>query len=205
MKYTIRCVLCGAYGENAYLLLPEGRRDCLLIDPGDNLPGLEEALAGLSLRGILLTHGHFDHMLSAEPLQRISGAKVYVAREDGELLSDAYKCAYDAACSALPCPENLAWEPLSENLSLCGMTFSVLPTPGHTEGSVCFYDSENALLFAGDTLFRGGFGRMDLYGGSRNKMLASLNRLFALPEATRVFSGHGEETTIGEEKRRYRL
>ena len=106
MKYEIKPVLCGLYQENAYLLCPEGTRDALLIDPGDDLNALKRALeaSGRTLRAILLTHGHFDHMLAAQPLSRITGAPVYVHPLDQEMLCDEDKNAYDPGCASLPCP-----------------------------------------------------------------------------------------------------
>ena len=207
MKYTIQTIVCGAYQNNAYLVCPEGARDAFLIDPGDDLSALKRALAasGRMLRGILLTHGHFDHMLSAQPLALLTGAPVYIHSGDAALLSDARLNAYDASCAGQRCPEDLETEPLGEEIEICGVKLKVLHTPGHTEGSVCFYDAENALLFSGDTLFCAGFGRIDLPGGSARHMRASLRALFELPGDTRVLPGHGCETGIAAERARYRL
>ena len=207
MKYTIQTIVCGAYQENAYLLCPEGRTEAVLIDPGDDLTALRRALSasGRRLGGILLTHGHFDHMLSAAPLAGESGAPVYLHPGDAELLCDPERNAYDPGCATQPCPTEMETAALGEEVALCGLRFSVLSTPGHTQGSVCFYDAENATLFSGDTLFCAGFGRMDLYGGSPAQMRTSLRSLFELPEDTQVCCGHGPMTGIQAEKRRYSL
>ena len=207
MKYEIKPVLCGLYQENAYLLCPEGTGDALLIDPGDDLNALKRALeaSGRTLRAILLTHGHFDHMLAAQPLSRITGAPVYVHPLDQELLCDEDKNAYDLNCASLPCPADFEAEELEDEIEVCGLRFRVLHTPGHTRGSVCYYDAENGILFSGDTLFCAGFGRMDLYGGSPAQMRTSLRSLFELPEDTQVCCGHGPMTGIQAEKRRYSL
>lgn len=207
MKYEIKPVLCGLYQENAYLLCPEGTKDALLIDPGDDLNALKRALeaSGRTLRAILLTHGHFDHMLAAQPLSRITGAPVYVHPLDQELLCDEDKNAYDPGCASLPCPADFEAEDLEDEIEVCGLRFRVLHTPGHTRGSVCYYDEENGILFSGDTLFCAGFGRMDLYGGSPAQMRTALRSLFELPEDTQVYCGHGPMTSIQAEKRRYSL
>ena len=207
MKYEIKPVLCGLYQENAYLLCPEGTGDALLIDPGDDLNALKRALeaSGRTLRAILLTHGHFDHMLAAQPLSRITGAPVYVHPLDQELLCDEDKNAYDPNCASLPCPADFEAEELEDEIEVCGLRFRVLHTPGHTRGSVCYYDAENGILFSGDTLFCAGFGRMDLYGGSHRDMRNSLRALFALPGEIRVLPGHSCETRIDAERARYHL
>ena len=207
MKYTIHPLSCGMYQENCYMLCPEGTKDAVLIDPGDDLSLLKRSLseAGRSLKAILLTHGHFDHMLAAQPLSRITGAPVYIHEADMDMLCDEKKNAYNAMCSSLPSPVDLLADPLEDVITVAGVTFGVLHTPGHTKGSVCFYDRENAVLFSGDTLFCAGYGRMDLYGGSPTQMRESLRRLFRLPGETRVCCGHGCDTTIAMERQRYNL
>jgi glyoxylase-like metal-dependent hydrolase (beta-lactamase superfamily II) len=155
---------------------------------------------------VLLTHGHFDHIMAAGEMARDFNAPVYVGAEDAEMLNDITKSDYTGmlglgqadwpAIDATPFPESL---------QACGMDFTVLSTPGHSRGSVCLYLEDEAVLFSGDTLFRAGYGRLDLYGGKMGAMLRSLKGLFTLPGAVRVYPGHGEATTIGEEKARYRI
>ena len=207
MNYTIHTLPCGMYQANCYMLCPEGSKDALLIDPGDDLSMIKRTLSaeGRTLKAILLTHAHFDHMLSAQPLSRITGAPVYIHEGDMIMLCDEQKNAYNAMCSTQPSPVDLLADPLEDVVTVAGITLGVLHTPGHSKGSVCFYDQQNGRLFSGDTLFCAGYGRMDLYGGSAAEMRASLRRLFALPGDTRVYPGHGCETTIAMERQRYKL
>ena len=199
----IRALPCGAYQTNAYLVCPDGRGDAFLIDPGDDLSALKAAIAesGRTLSAILLTHGHFDHMLAAAPLQKETGAEVYVSEKDAELLTNPVKNAFNPEVSVLKLPERIDIEPLEDEISVCGVNLSVIPTPGHTRGSVCFYDAAGRILFSGDTLFCGAFGRTDFPGGSMNEMVKSLKRLDTLPSDTLVFPGHMQFTEIGEEQR----
>lgn len=205
MTVNIQMIPCGSYQANAYLVALEAREDCVLIDPGDDLKRLEKALEGRTLGAILLTHGHFDHILSAQPLTEATGARVYIHPEDEEMLSDMDKSAYDTAATYLPPPTRLKAEPMGEALEVCGLRFDVLHTPGHSRGSVSLYLREAGELFTGDTLFEAGYGRMDLHGGDPRQMLDSLKKLFALPGETRVWPGHGGPTTIARERARYRL
>ena len=206
MTIKIRAVSCGMIQENAYVVRAEGRDDCVVIDPGDDFPALKRAVGESRLAAILLTHGHFDHTLGAARLAAETGAPVYIRPEDTDMLNDAELNGYAGLMGALSMPgPALNALPLGEALSAAGMAFRVLHTPGHSRGSACLHLPEEGALFSGDTLFRDGYGRMDLYGGDPDQMVRSLRRLFALPAETRVYPGHGGATTIGAEAARYRL
>lgn len=206
MSINIKSVCCGMIQENAYIVSVEGRGDCVVVDPGDEYEKLKAALGELRVGAILLTHGHFDHLMAAGEMAEEYGAPVYAAEADFEMLNDAAINGYANLIGV----NRVDWVPITavpygEALSACGLDFSVLPTPGHSRGSVCLYLKNEGVLFSGDTLFRAGYGRLDLHGGNMNSMIQSLKGLFALPGEVRVYPGHGGATTIGEERARYRL
>lgn len=207
MNVTVQGIPCGAYEANAFLICAPNREDCILIDPGDDLERLRTAIArsGRTLVAILLTHGHFDHILAVSPLAKETGATVYIHEGDMEMLNDSILNSYNAMVCVLPAPGDIIAEPLEETLETAGVHIRVLNTPGHSRGSCCFYLEEEKLLFSGDTLFYEGFGRMDLHGGSPAQMRESLRRLFELPGEVKVYCGHGASTTIAVERARYRL
>ena len=206
MAIEIKNVVCGGIGENAWIVRAGGRDDCVVVDPGDEYPKLARAIGGLRVAAILLTHGHFDHIMAAGELQRASGAPAYVSAGDAEMLDDPRKNGLLSLMgeAAMTGPA-ISASTFDETLSVAGLDFDILPTPGHSKGSVCLYLESEGTLFSGDTMFQAGFGRMDLYGGSPLQMRDSLKRLFALPGEVRVFPGHGGTTTIGAERSRYRL
>ena len=207
MSVTIRTVPCGAYLANAYIVYKEDSSECVLVDPGDDLQALLKAIGttGHRLAAILLTHGHFDHILAAGPLAKETGAQVYIHEGDLEMLTDESKNAYMADVSTLPPPRDILAVEFEDTLDVAGMHFEILHTPGHSKGSSCIYMPEEKTMFSGDTLFQAGVGRMDLYGGSPMQMRASLRRLFAMEPGIAVYPGHGGFTTIAAERTRYNV
>ena len=205
MAINITRLTLGTYQENAFIVSAEGRDDCVVIDPGDGLGALRRAIGAKKLAAILITHGHFDHTLAAPGLAAEYGAPVYIHPEDREMLTDETLNAYDPWAAHLPSPRNVETVDFGESLSVAGLDFQILHTPGHSRGCVCLYLPGEATLFSGDTLFEAGYGRMDLFGGNVDDMRASLKKLFALPGEIKVWPGHGDETTIARERARYRL
>lgn len=185
----------GAYGANCCLVY-DGQNNAAVIDPGDEADRILTKIAELSLnvRAVLLTHTHFDHIGAAARLQRELAAPVYVHADDVRGLTNAQYSVMPLADS--PIADHLLKD--GDTVTVGDITFTVMHTPGHTVGSVC-YRCEN-VLFAGDTLFAGSIGRTDFAGGDFSVMRRSLKRLASLPDDTQVIPGHGEETTIGFEK-----
>ena len=187
--------------NNAYLVVDEGSRQAAAIDPGlgaKDLLARAESL-GCKIVTILNTHGHPDHTADDGPLKAATGAKVAIFEVDAYRLDRNTKESRWFLPAPPPpvAPDLLLKEGTS--VPVGGITLVTMHTPGHTEGSCCFYDAANGLLFSGDTLFAGSCGRTDTLGASPAKMKASLQRLAELPPATRVLPGHGRETTIARE------
>jgi hydroxyacylglutathione hydrolase len=205
----IQTIVCGAYEENAYLALPDASDEAFLVDPGDDLPALKDAVArsGRKLSHVLLTHGHFDHALSADALRRDAGCSVMIGEKDARMLGDkAYSQYNPAAAEApfMPFAADAFYPADGAVMDVCGVRLRVIHTPGHTPGGVCLYAEEEKTLFSGDTLFAHGFGRTDMAGGSMEQLLLSLRKLFLLPEDTRVLPGHMEEALMRDILEAYR-
>ena len=205
MRVNIQAVSCGIIQENAYIVSRDGRDDCVVIDPGDDFAKLQKALGDRPVGAILLTHGHFDHILAAGPLSEATGAPVYIHAADAEMLNDSVLNGYAGLMGGFVQGPEVKAEALSGRFEACGLAFDVLHTPGHSKGSVCLYLKDEGVLFSGDTLFEAGYGRVDLHGGDMRAMLNSLKALFELPGETAVYPGHGGPTTLAREKARYRL
>lgn len=187
--------------NNVYLVVDDASHQAAVIDTG---LGSKEILAkaeslGATVAFILNTHGHPDHTADDGPLKAATGAKL------GIFEVDAYRLDRNAKESRwfLPAPPpSVAADLLLKEgttVKVGSITLETLHTPGHTEGSCCFYDEADGILFSGDTLFAGSCGRTDTLGASPAKMKASLVRLAQLPPETRVLPGHGPSTTIGQE------
>lgn len=207
----IRQLELGQLQANAYLVWREGRDDCFIIDPGDDLETIEReiALSGRRLTDILLTHGHFDHMLAAAPLAKSHSARIHIHPYDAHMLLVSGASLYNPAWCRLPFVSIEADSPYPVTdgdwqIEVCGVRFTGFRTPGHTPGSVCLLNEEHKALFTGDTLFSYSYGRTDFPGGSNEEMAASLTRLLGMDRALTAYSGHGEADSMDAIARRWR-
>ena len=187
----VHALTLGAYQTNCYIIHETDSKTCCVIDPGYEPEEVLDAAdeLGLTVEAILLTHGHFDH---------VGGVKT-IAAETG---CDVYICADDLSLPPMMTAGALYYTKTygeGDTLHLAGLEISILHTPGHTPGSVCLL--VNDTIFSGDTLFSGSCGRTDLPGGSWATILKSLRRLRELETNYRVCPGHGESTTLAQEKR----
>ena len=204
MKHAIiEQKVLGMVSTNTWFLKNKETGALLIIDPADQPLLIQQKITAMEGKpeAILLTHGHFDHMMAADAVRSMYGIPVLALEEEKNLLENP---GYNLSGSwAAPCSLQAdRWLKAQEILELAGFTIRVLHTPGHTQGSCCYYLEEEGVLFSGDTLFAGSVGRTDFPTSSTRQMMNSVHMLLEqLPGETKVFSGHGEETTIAYEKR----
>jgi hydroxyacylglutathione hydrolase len=198
----IETITVGAFEVNCYILHGTGNR-VLIADPGDEAERILDILAAqnLSVSAYLLTHGHADHLSALAPLVQRFPAPVCMHPSDAAWAFSArnqippfYTVPQAPSASIRDLRNGSTWDD-------AGLQYTVLETPGHTPGGVCFYFSPSRTLITGDTLFAGSVGRTDLPGGDAAMLQISLARLKVFTDEVRVYPGHGPATTIGQEKK----
>ena len=188
---------------NCTILGDEMSKEAIVVDPGDNIPTILARLArhGLTVKQILVTHAHIDHIAGAQQLKAVTGAPILYNQADLPLVAMMEVQAgwlQTATPDVRPPDDDLAD---GKVVAITGLKVEAIHTPGHTEGSTSLYIPAHNLLLAGDTLFNGTVGRTDLPGGNAGKLIRSIqSRLMPLPDATVVVAGHGAGTTIGQER-----
>ena len=197
-----QCVL-GQVFTNCYFLKNKETGELLIVDPGDYAEKVCQKVALMQGKpvGILLTHGHFDHIMAVKEVKEKYQIPVYACMQEEAMLAEPtinMTAVYGSACSIKP--DVLLDD--GQIFEAAGFSIQMFHTPGHTKGSCCYYIKDEGVLFSGDTLFCGSVGRTDFPGGSSAEIVRSLHKLVdTLPEDTEVFPGHDTSTTIGYEKR----
>ncbi len=188
---------------NCSVIGDEQTKEAMVIDPGDEIEHILSIVQqhGLTVKQIVITHAHIDHVGGAMKLKQATGAPILLNQNDCALLK---MLDMQAAWIGMQSPGAVAIDSsisTGDKVSAGNVVADVLHTPGHTEGSVCLYFESEKKLIAGDTLFAGSIGRTDLPGGSYGKIMQSLlGPVLALPDETIVVPGHGPLTTIGDER-----
>ena len=188
---------------NCTLLANMESLEAIVVDPGDEIADILARLARhhLTLKQIIVTHAHIDHIGGAAQLKRVTGAPVLFHQADLPILD---MLEMQAGWLGIPTPEKVVLDQSANDgmaTGIPGLEAEVIHTPGHTPGSICLLFPKQELLLAGDTLFAGSVGRTDLPGGDTSTLLHSIHtRVLLLPERTLVVPGHGEETTLGHER-----
>jgi len=185
--------------SNSYIVWLEGSSEGVVVDCGDEAPRIAGVLAayGLEPKALLLTHGHLDHTGGVKAFVERFPIPFYMHADEIPIFKTIREQGALFGMLIGEPPEAKDFLSDGANFTAAGLDFSVLHTPGHTPGSLCFLTG--GMLFSGDVLFQGAVGRTDLPGGSSKQLMASLERLKALPPETIVFPGHGPSTTVREE------
>lgn len=191
----------GPLEENTYVIADEATKEAIVIDPGDESDRLIDFIKdkGLQAKSIICTHAHFDHVGATGDIKKATGGKILIHRKDMEV----YETAKDQAAfwgydiDDIPQPDGFLDE--GDDIRLGNLNFKVMHTPGHSPGGICLYGE--GILLTGDTIFKGSVGRTDFPGGSAEELKKSFRRLLELPEDTKIYSGHGPDTSVGIEKK----
>lgn len=192
----------GSLGTNSYIVYDEETKEAVLFDPADNAPALLDKLHRLEvcLKYIVITHAHCDHIAALDKVKLETGAKICIGKDDSAALNDAglSLCIYFRQ-NAPQCKADIEIND-GDAINVGNTKMEFIHTPGHTRGGICtIFDN---VLISGDTLFFESVGRSDFPGGSTSTLLNSIKeKLFVLPDDTKVYPGHGDATTIGHEKK----
>lgn len=198
----IQRFIIGPIETNCYLVYDENKKLGILIDPAVFEQKILDFIKkeNLKIEYILLTHGHFDHTSGADAFAKKLGAKICLHQDDLLLTRGLAR-----SVGRIWGYKSKSFQPDiflndGQKFKVGDLEFEVIHTPGHSEGGVCFYFEKQKVIFSGDTLFAGSYGRTDLPGGDEEKIFESIKKLLKLPPETKVYPGHGEETKVGEER-----
>lgn len=201
--FRMEAMRLGPVQTNCYLVWNDDSRDAFIIDPADQAKGIAMRLRqnNLTLKAILLTHGHFDHMMAVPELKKLTGAAVYAGEKERAVLLDAQTNLSGGWMNTPVTFEADVYVKDGQELEIAEFPIRVIETPGHTCGGVSYYLGEEEVLFSGDTLFRGSYGRTDLETGNPEALLKSIRtKLLVLPPKTKVYPGHDAPTDIAFER-----
>ena len=200
----IQSLCLGMVQTNCYILMNADTKEAVIVDPPENADAIERRVTVMGAKpvAVLLTHGHFDHIMAAKEIRERYGIPVYAHEKEESLLEDpSLNLSVMAGTGSYSMKADVLVKDGDEP-EIPGFNVKVLHTPGHTAGSCCYYFPEDKVLISGDTLFYGSCGRTDFPTSSGRDMRESLRRLVnELPEDTAVYPGHDSQTTIANEKR----
>lgn len=200
MSITVKSIPLGPVSANTHILIDTATGECAVIDAGDFNDELKRGLDGRKVRYILLTHGHFDHILGVHDLKEYTGAQVMIHSLDAPCLSNSHTSLAEwGGCEQ----KNVTADRLlseGDTIMLGETQIKVMHTPGHTPGGVCYIIESEKTIFTGDTLFSLTAGRTDLIGGDDFMLISSLKRIAVLDGDYKVYTGHNRSTTLDYER-----
>lgn len=198
----IRVLELGPLGTCCYIVIDENTNMCAVIDPADDLQTIisETEKKGLKIEKILLTHMHFDHIGALNELADVTGAEIYIGVNDADGLISPFLNLSQTFGQPLVCTHPVKRVCEGDIISVGTLQLSVMHTPGHTQGSVCYLNNAEKVVFSGDTVFCQSIGRTDFPGGSYSQIMTSLERILSLDENFVLYPGHGPHTTVADEK-----
>ncbi|SEW24328.1 Glyoxylase, beta-lactamase superfamily II [[Clostridium] fimetarium] len=202
-KIRIITKVLGSVSTNCYFIVNVSTKDTIIIDPADSPATIKSVISenGLKPQAILLTHGHFDHILAANQIKEKFNIPVIACDKEKNIIENS---SFNLSSSFGANVQLKADEYVQDGtlLNIAGFSIKVIHTPGHTEGSVCYYFLNEDILISGDTLFNESVGRSDFPTGSASQLIRSVKeKLLILPGKTIVYPGHGDSTTIEYEKK----
>lgn len=199
----IERLVVGQLATNCYLVWDEKTQEAIIIDPGDAADFIIRKIQDFNLKPklIIVTHGHFDHVLAAAELKLVFQVPFLMNKKDLAILKRMKESTryFTGIIPDLPPPRVDKFIKEGDIIKFGKENLKVIETPGHSPGGVALYNRGEGVLFSGDTLFQQGVGRTDFSYASEKDLIKSIKKLFKLPPQTKVYPGHGEETTIGEE------
>ena len=201
-QIEIKSMTLGMVATNCYLIINKETKEALLIDSADNALRISNVIEEnvCTLKAILLTHGHFDHIMALNELKKRYNVPVYAHEEEEDVLKQS-SLNMSGMIGQIYTTQADIYVKDGEHLKLAGLDIIVLHTPGHTKGGVCYYLPEEKVLMSGDTLFHCSIGRTDFPTGSMSQLVRSVKeQLFVLPDDVQVYPGHDSVTSIGYEK-----
>jgi glyoxylase-like metal-dependent hydrolase (beta-lactamase superfamily II) len=197
----IKRLAVGPLETNAYIVADEETKQAIIVDPGDEPDRILDEVKSDNLKAesVICTHAHFDHIGATGDIKKETGARIFLHKSDLE----TYDLAKDQASfwgysmDELPQPDDFIDE--GDEVKVGNLCFKVMHTPGHSKGGICLYGE--GVIITGDTIFQGSVGRTDFPGGSIEELKKSFRRIIGLPEETKIYCGHGPETTVGNERK----
>lgn len=198
----LEVMVLGKVGTNCYIAMNEETKEAIIIDPADQADKINQKLGqmGAVPVAILLTHGHFDHVLAANDLKEQHSIQIYANEKEQETLENTQMNMSSMGYGQTTYKADIYVKD-GQELELAGMKIQVIWTPGHTPGGTCYYLKDEQTLFSGDTLFRRSVGRSDFPGGSMSQLVRSIkDKLMILDDEVKVFPGHMGATSIKEER-----